>query len=85
MKLIQQLNEALKGAERAAFKLGKLAGDAGKPSMTKATVEKSHGAGTWEAYQAGYKEGKDRYKAKDDHEAWQEKNAARRQGRNYHE
>lgn len=85
MKLIQSIDEALGGREKAAFKLGKTAGDAGKPSLTKAAVNKSFGDGAWEAYNDGYLEGKNRYQSKEDHDAWKEKDAARRQGRNYHE
>lgn len=82
---IQELLEGLSGQQKAAEKMGKSQGDAGKPMMTKVQVEKSFGTGMWQIYSDAYEEGKNRYKSKDDHDAWKEKTAAKRQGRNFHE
>jgi hypothetical protein len=81
---VQELFEA-SGREKAAVKMGKSQGDSGKPAFSKAQVEKSFGSDVWDAYIVAYNDAKKAYQAKDDHDAWKEKIAAKRQGRNYHE
>jgi len=80
---LQMLAEG--GADKAAAKLGKSTGASGKPAMSKASVEKSFGSGSYDAYMNAYKEAKAEYDRKEEGDAWREKDGARRQGRNYHE
>jgi len=84
MKEDQDLNEA-GGADRAAIKLAKSAGSKGHPALSKAQIEKSFGKDSVKPYMDAYKEARDIFDNKDAGEAWREKNAARREGRKYHE
>ena len=64
------------GAAKAAYKLGYQGGYSRKPSLSKESVMKSFGV--YEPYFKGHADGQ----RAEEHEAWQEKNAA---GRTYHE
>jgi len=86
MKLIQELMSLNEGAEKAAAKLGKSTGAKGHAPLSKAALMKSYGSeDAVKAYMDAYKEAKVEYDRKEEGDAWREKDAARRQGRNYHE
>lgn len=83
---VNDILKGLKGAEKAAFKLGREAGKNGKVALDKTKVLRSFGSEeAAKQYYAGFQQGKDERQAADDHEAWLEKVHARREGRHYHE
>jgi len=83
-------DKKLSGANKAAYELGFKSGKAGKSSkslLTVAALKKSFGNSdeVVQSYVQGYKDGHREFSAVSDHEAWQEKTAAKRDGRHYHE
>lgn len=63
MKL-QELREGLKGSDRAAYKLGRSTGEAGKPIAKQQTIEQNMGPDAWVPYKNGYQEGMNIFNAK---------------------
>ena len=82
---VSELFEANSGAEKAAAKLGKAGGEAGKPMLSKVQVGKTFGPDMWKIYSDAYNEAKNAYQSREDALAYKEKMADKRQGRNYHE